>query len=142
MNKMHTEQTVFIIDPSLPDTLELEFLKKTLNTYGARAIYFTFDQQYGLIGSLSGIRDSMDKLSSDTKKMANYIKDIANNMNNMATDMKDMSKKLDQLENLKTMDNTLVSISKNISEMNNNISILVGLQSQQAQNRQAEQKTD
>ncbi|ETO29084.1 hypothetical protein RFI_08042 [Reticulomyxa filosa] len=157
MNKMHTEQTVFIIDQSLTNTfysqfipvverdftkcadlaLELEFLKNTLHTYGSRALYFTFDQQYGLIVAF-GLKKTMDQLSSDTKKMATDMKDMANGMNNMATDMKDMSKKLDQLENLKKLE-TLNRMEETLTSINTSIGILVNLQVQ-AQSRELEQK--
>ncbi|ETO11314.1 hypothetical protein RFI_26060 [Reticulomyxa filosa] len=143
MNKMHTEQTVFIIDQSLTNTfysqfipvverdftkcadlaLELEFLKNTLHTYGSRALYFTFDQQYGLIVALC-LKKTMDQLSSDTKKIT--------------TDVKDMSKKLDQLENLKKLE-TLNRMEETLTSINTSIGILVNLQVQ-AQSRELEQK--
>ncbi|ETO04935.1 hypothetical protein RFI_32460 [Reticulomyxa filosa] len=69
MEAMHPEQTIFIIDPYLPGFfysqfipvvehdftkwvdlyVELEFILHKLEEYGSRDLYFTFDQQYGLI---------------------------------------------------------------------------------------------
>ncbi|ETO15936.1 hypothetical protein RFI_21429, partial [Reticulomyxa filosa] len=109
MEAMHPEQTIFIIDPSLPDIFHSQFipvvehdftkwvdlsveLKSLLNKllkYESRV-----HQQYGSIGlfpdlkkSMDEISSNMDKISSTMDKISSTIDKISSNMDKISSNM-------------------------------------------------------